>query len=69
MKEFNQFSKEDQKSICEALLIHNEMVLFPRIGRKAPSQDEFVSKLENMSCEALAFLAETLENALPEKYR
>jgi len=69
MKEFREFSKEDQKLICEALQINNEMMLFPMFGKKAPSQDEFVSKIENMSYEAKEYLAETLKNSLPEEYR
>jgi len=37
MKEFTEFSKEDQKLICEAMCINNEMLLFLMCGKVPPT--------------------------------
>ena len=69
MKEFTEFSKEDQKLICEAMCINNEMLLFPMCGKVPPTSKEFEKCIQNMSFEATEFLIEELKKALPEEYR
>lgn len=69
MKQFSEFSKEDQKLICEALQINNGMRLASILHTKAPTQEQFVDCLCNMSYEAKEYLADTLKNSLPKEYR
>ncbi len=69
MKEFTEFSKEDQRLICEAMCINNEMALNPMIGKVPPTQEDFVNCIKNMSFEATEFLIEELKKWLPAEYR
>jgi len=68
MKEFAEFSKEDQKLICAAMGINNAMVLNPMIGKVPPSREAFVSCIQNMSFEAKEFLIEELKKGIPDEY-
>jgi len=69
MKEFSEFEKEDQRLICEAMRINNELVLNPMIGKVPPTHGDFMRCIENMSFEAKEFLIEELKKGLPEEYR
>ena len=69
MKEFSEFDKEDQKSICEALCIHNKMIINPLIGIVPPNQKEFEYSITNMSKEATEYLIDVLKKSLPNGYK
>jgi hypothetical protein len=69
MTQFTEFSKEDQRMICEAMSINNEMMLNPMIGEVPPTSEDFRNCIKNMSMEATEYRIEELKKGLPEKYR
>jgi len=66
MKQFGELSKEDQRLICEAMQIHNEMIL---PNKSAPTYEQFQEKLDSMSGDALRYLAVEIIKTLPEEYK
>jgi len=69
MKEFNEFSKEDQKLICEAMWMNNDTALNALKGNVVDHSTEFKSCIQNMSNDAKTHLITLLEKSLPEEYR
>jgi len=68
MKQFSEFSKEDQRLICEAMRINNDTMLNALDGKIVDNSDEFEACINNMSKDAKLFLIEILKGSLPEEY-
>jgi hypothetical protein len=69
MKEFSTFSKEDQRLICEAMLLNNDAALNALNGNFVNNATEFKACIQNMSYDAKMYMIELLEKSLPEEYR
>ena len=68
MKEFSQFSKEDQKLICEALSLHNEAITKAMKGDFIDNSEAFSKCTQNMTYEAKEYMIEILKRSLPKEH-
>ena len=66
MKEFSELSKEDQKLICEAMSIHNEVMSSIIKGVYVNKDEELKNKCKNMSNDAKEYMIEILTQHLPK---
>jgi len=69
MKQFTEFTQEDQKLICEAMRINNEGALSAMQGIYIDNSEEFKNVIQNMGKEAKEYMIEILKSSLPEEYR